>query len=270
MLVSSALPALHAQTCPVDHPKFEVASIRPSPPDRAVSNLNIRDGSFNTDNIRLDFLLQFAYGFPSHSGSFLVGAPPWLRSEGFDITANEDEALVSRLKDLLRSENQACLRSMIQDLLRDRFSLQSHFETRSMTVLALQVSKHGLKMQPAKVEPARDGSGESAADRWSGLHNDGQGKAEGRGATTPMIAEFVGNQSESSDRIVEDKTNLKGSYDFTLRWSPDQGSTARDGTDAAEPSLFTALDEQLGLKLTPQPEAVRVLVIDHVERPSEN
>jgi uncharacterized protein (TIGR03435 family) len=138
---------------------------------------------------------------------------------------------------------------MVQTLLADRFQLKFHRETRELPIYALVVAKNGAKLHAV-----------SAAGLGVGM---GKGRFNGRGADMPTLASVLSNEL---GRLVFDRTGLSGFYDFTLTFEPDDTRAA----DTAGPSLFTALQEQLGLRLEPQKGPVETLVIDHAEKPSAN
>ncbi len=268
-----ALAAMRAQTPPAAGPTFEVATVKPGAPDSNDSNVGFNVGRFTTKNATLKFIIQIAYNLNSGSEEQIVGGPSWVRSAPFDIYAKEDDALAAKIEKMPAEEHAETLRVMIQRLLADRFGLTVHFETRELPVNALVVAKGGSKLKPSVAAATSEGSGSGSAPRWGGLHNDGHGEVEGRSATLDMLANVLAAQPELGGRTVVNKTGMSGSYDFTLRWTPDIGTGApsgKEGADAAGPSLFTALQEQLGLKIESRKEPLQVLVIDHVGKPSEN
>ena len=254
-------------------PSFEVASIKPGRPDAQNSNLNFRPGHVVTENLTLRFLLQFAYGLSSGSNDQLVGGPSWVGSAPFDIDATEDEGLAKRLEAMSMEERSGVLRGMIQRLLADRFQLKVHHETRQLPVDALVVAKGGSRLTETAMTQATAEGSAAGPPRWSGLRHDGQGHIEGRGATMKMLASMLATLPEVGGRLVTDTTGLPGKYDFVLQWTPDEGTggagSGANGTEGG-PSLFAALEEQMGLKVEAKKAPVEVLVIDHVEKPSEN
>jgi uncharacterized protein (TIGR03435 family) len=166
-----------------------------------------------------------------------------------------DADTVSALNKLARAERQSQRQQMFENLLADRFQLKFHHETRELPVYNLVVAKGGLKMQASTAE------GSSSSMNNSSL--------SGKGMPIEGISFSVSNVV---GRQVVDKTGLTGKYDFTLTWTPDEmGAPSGASADAdSGPSIFTALEEQLGLKLVPAKGPVDVIVVDHIERPSEN
>jgi uncharacterized protein (TIGR03435 family) len=160
---------------------------------------------------------------------------------------------------------------MQQALLADRFKLKVHFETRLLPIYALVVAKGGPKLKASEMNPAN--RAEMAKPAFLQVRS---GRVAGAGTTIGMLAEVlerqdeVGNSPGGRGRIVVDKTNLSGRYDWTLHWTPWQDLSSGELSDSKGPSLFTALQEQLGLKLEPAKGKVEVVVIDHIDLPSEN
>jgi uncharacterized protein (TIGR03435 family) len=204
----------------------------------------------------------------------LVGGADWINTDRFDIQAKAAEADIPLLNapraGISNGNRQNGMNQMIQSMLADRFQLRTHRETRELPVFLLTVAKSGLKMQPT-VE-GRDGPG----GLKSGSSRSSQTKAtveiSGSGITMTRLANMLAGPAA---RAILDRTNLTGTYDFTLKFVVDQPAAAPPGatessTDPSGPSLFTALQEQLGLRLEAGKGPVDTLVIDSVQRPSEN
>jgi uncharacterized protein (TIGR03435 family) len=221
-------------------PAFEVASIRPNLSGGANTQINISGGRLTVTNGSLKTLIRNAYGI---LGFQLAGEPRWIDTDMYDIvatTGGSEKISADQLKPLL------------QNLLADRFALKVHWETRETSVYALMVDKNGPKFK------------ESSGTQEPGINTSkGSGKGRMRGTREPIsiLASNLGNQLGA---IVLDKTDLQRAYDWTLEWSLDPT------VDSTEPSLFTALREQLGLRLNSQKGPMETLVIDSVKKPSEN
>jgi uncharacterized protein (TIGR03435 family) len=206
-----------------------------------------------------------AYGIP---GSRTLDGPKWLDSTRFDIEAKMDDSVADHLRTLARDQRRLETQAMFQQLLANRFKLAVHWETRELPVYALIVARKGPKLQPAKDSP--EGTNISSSDSRSGL------QLTAKGLTLPQFAEALTQAvSRELGHDVIDKTEIEGRYDLTLKWTQDAGAVPIATTGAAAladsgPSIFTAVQEQLGLKLEPAKARVRVLVIDHAEMPSEN
>jgi|SRR5215469_8445072 len=232
--LSSVLSAAQTQ------PAFEVASIRRNV-HGGDARVDITRGRVTMNNATLRTLIRNGYDIQNFQ---FAGAPSWLDSDSFDISATiADHAAVS--------ENQ--YRALVRAMLADRFQLKVHWETRQGDVYALVVAKNGPKLKVSA-----DSSKEPGLNTNISAH---EGRMIGINAPVFYLSSVLGNKLSHP---VIDKTGLQGKYDWTLVWDPDPG------VDSTEPSIFTAVQEQLGLKLDAQKGPVKVLVIDSVERPSEN
>ncbi len=236
-------------------PVFEVATIKPSKPDAQGKGFGVRGHRISTFNTSLDDLITFAYGL--HEKQIAGGAAAWAGTDKFDITGEPD---------LPGTPNSEQLRGMIQKLLAERFQLKFHYEKKELPVYALVLGKPPLKMTQASAD-----SGSLPSLMFPGL-----GQLPAHNATMEDFAHVM--QQAVLDRPVVDQTGLKGRWDFTLNWTPDESQFAGMGVKVPPPSdkadapppLFTAIQEQAGLKLEPTRAPVQVLVIDHVQKPSEN
>lgn len=243
---------------------FEVSTVKQNKSGSSGSSSGFRDGRFLASNTTLKNVLQYrAYGIPE---SRILGGPPWIGSQRFDIEAKTDSAATERLRTLARDQRRIETRAMFQQLLADRFQLAVHLETRDLPLYVLVVQKKGPSLSPTKEPEGHSGTSS----------NDGQLTA--RGLTLAQLADTLTQElSRELGRVVIDKTGIQGRYDFALKWTPDTGAPPmNNGADAsapqpdAGPSIFTAIQEQLGLKLESSKGPVQVLVIDHAEMPSEN
>ena len=206
-------------------------------------------------------LIASAYNLPIGSeGRRIVNAPDWLNSEAerYELQAKIEESLFAAMQKMPPSQQRDQVALMEQSLLADRFKLKVHFETRQMPVYALVVAKDGPKLSVAK---------EGEASKLFVLDSEQGSEVTAQGVT---LDEFIHSPlMRAGGRSVVDQTGLAGTYDFTLKWASDL--VARDsGQESDAPSLFTAMQEQLGLKLVPTKGPIEVVVIDHIERPSEN
>jgi bla regulator protein BlaR1 len=253
-------------------PVYEVASIKPDKSSTDMTMLRTTPVGFRASNIVLKALIQQAYGVEENQ---ILGAPNWVGSERYDVEAKVSSSDTDALRNL--SPDQRNL--MLQPLLAERFQLKVHTETRNLPLFALVVAKGGPKLQEAKPgDTYPNGFKGFDGSAGAGLMHMGPGRLTGQGLTISFLARTLSQQLGST---VEDKTGLTGKYDFTLQWTPDRttspmssegGQQGRGATltDSSGPSIFTAIQEQLGLKLESQKGPVEVLVIDHVETPSEN
>jgi uncharacterized protein (TIGR03435 family) len=235
-------------------PAFDVASIRPHTPlphERSHIWSSSSDGNFRTMNVSLKAIIQYAFAMPE---SRIIDAPAWTSSQPFDIEAKSDDALNQRLHDLPSDQAKPIKLAMIQSLLADRFGLKTHREQRELPIYELVVAKSGSKLTPSKSD---------------GLHIDHwDNRFSAQGITLPMLAQEL---ARDVGRVIIDKTDLSGRFDIDLRWQPDDAPPVRlNGEETSLPSLFTALQEQLGLHLEAAKGPVEVLVIDDVHPPSSN
>ncbi len=208
-------------------------------------------------NFTLRGLIRVAYAVQDEQ---ISGGSDWINSEGFDIDAKVGKSVVDEMQKLGRVHGVSGRTRMLQALLADRFKLSLHSETKEIPVFALVIAKNGLKLQEAKPGNTYPNGIKGPAGRPIGagtLVEPERGKLVGQGVP---VSDLVENLSqELGGRIIVDKTGLKGKYDFTLQVAPDESQSA----------IFTALQEQLGLKLETQKLPIEVLVIDHAEKPSE-
>jgi uncharacterized protein (TIGR03435 family) len=246
-------------------PAYELAAIKPSKPGMG-STILFRPGGITANRVTLKFLMKMAYRVEDDQ---IVGAPKWVDSNNYDVEAKVDSSEFAELSKL--NENQRLL--MFQQLLADRFRLALHRETRDLPVYTLVIAKNGSKLQEAKpgdtyADGMKDPDGKPFGR--AGTMMRGNGRVIGQGIP---IADMVSALSEQLGRSVQDRTGLTGKYEIKLVWTPDEAQPGPDRgltADSPPPSLFTAIQEQLGLKLESRKAPVEVLVIDHVETPSEN
>ena len=243
---------------------FEVSAVKLNKSGSGSSGSSFKEGRFTATNIQLKNLMEYsAYGIPQPR---ILGGPKWLDSERFDIDAKMDSTAADRLKALSRDQRRTEMRAMFQQLLADRFKLAVHWETRELPVYVLVAAKKGPILQETRNPPGDTGT--SSDD----------GKFSGKGLTLTEFAETLTQElSRELGRAVIDKTGIQGRYDITLKWTPETGADSADsGADSTAPSpengpsIFTALQEQVGLRLESAKGSVKVLVIDHIEMPTEN
>jgi uncharacterized protein (TIGR03435 family) len=244
---------LLAQT-PVSPKEFDVVSVKPSAPDEHNSFMfRPLPGGIRAAGVPLKMLIMQSYDVKAFQVS---GGPDWIKTERWDVLAKVDGA-----------EGQiplAQMRPLLQAMMAGRFSLKVHRETKEMPVYALSVEKNGSKLV-ANVGAAwqfRPGNGSLVV------------KKGGSAALAAWLSQNLG-------RVVIDKTGLTGEYDYALEWSPDPGEGGPESiglppeapaphAETNGPSIFTALQEQLGLRLVSQKGPVEIIVIDRVERPTAN
>jgi len=229
-------------------PSFEVASIKPW------------DGT--GFGIRLLVYIQSAFGVPANSNGLLIG-PDWINNARYVIQTKPPDSIRDAMQKMTADEKRKITGQMQQSLLADRFKLKAHFETREMPEYELVVAKGGLKL---KENPDTSQSGISV----------GSSAIKGTAVSVPMLVNMLMAAPDIGGRVVINKTGLTGRYEVSLKWtpissaSPGNDNGAAPSADADTVSLFTAIEEQLGLKLVPTKGQGQVLIIDHIERPSAN
>ncbi len=268
---------IHGQSAA--QPEFEVASIKLAPPSdgrgRRIS-MNGGPGSkdpglFTCENCSVGMLISAAYGVKRYQ---LTGSPDWLENNRFLVSAKIREGATKEQ-----------FRLMQQALLADRFGLKVHWDTKEMQMYELVVAKGGVKIKEAGEPPLDDAPPATFAPGPAKLDPDGfpilpagrgpimimeRGKARYKTSDSTM-EELAVRLAGQLDKPVTDATGLKGKYEFTLSWDARGESTSPDSDADSGPTLFAALQQQLGLKLEPKKGMVDVLVIDKVEKtPTEN
>jgi uncharacterized protein (TIGR03435 family) len=239
-------------------PTFDVAAIRENTAANDGHHHIYNDPAeshFRTVNLSTKDLIQFAFGIPS---SQILGGPAWLDSAMYDTDAKSDASVDAQLKTLPSADARHEKQLMVQALLAERFQLKTHTETRQLPIFNLVVAKGGVTFKLDNKVGNTDDTGRNH------LHVSG---------TQNTVAVLARELAQMQGRAVINKTGLTGSYDLTLRWTPENSATPLlNGAPDPNPppDLFTAIQEQLGLKLESAKGPVEVMVIDHIERPSEN
>jgi uncharacterized protein (TIGR03435 family) len=235
------IPAMAADA----NPTFEVATIKPTRPDEHGPRYDFRSRRFSVIHASLSDLLKFSYGLQQ---SQIAKTQDWVNSESYDISAESD------------GEGDPSItqwQSMVGKLMADRFQLKFHYEKQEQTVYVLSVVKSGPKFTKSQ----------SDANAPGGMGIGPPGHLGANNQTMAGIASLFG--LGILNRPVVDQTGLTGKFDLRLTWTPDGPRPATESADAP-PDFFTAIQEQLGLKLVSARAPVDVLVIDHDERPSAN
>lgn len=255
-------------------PQFEVASIKPAAPDaRGTYIRNATGGRLDITNMPLKEMIVFAWRVQPYQ---ITGGPAWMATTRWDVSAKAESAPKPGEQPL-----------MLQALLADRFQLAIHHETKELPVYALTLARKDGKLGPNLTE-AKDG-GCATPDPTQPRPRLEPGQAPPRfcgqqmmspktlTAVSVPVANIVPMLARMLGRTVIDKTGLTGKYDISLEWAPDEAQygglppEARPtAPDLNGPSIFTALQEQLGLKLESQKGPVEILVVDRAEKPTEN
>jgi uncharacterized protein (TIGR03435 family) len=253
-----------AATSNLSAPVFSSVSIKAhesADPMRTKMMFSLMDGSFVANGVTLQRLVQMAYRVQDAQ---ISGGRDLLNKTKFDIEAKLDPSFVAAMHQQTSGGKNFDDRAMLKSLLADRFKLVAHSEAQTVDAYDLVADESGAKLQPVGEQPR--------------MMHLGPGELTSSGAPVELLA------AQLSARLglpVVDKTGLKGNYAFNLHWTPDKKQdealeqsgepvAPEPPADSNGPSLLTALQEQLGLKLEPQTEPVQMLVIDHVEAPAEN
>jgi len=275
-----------AQDSAAASPVYDVASIKPNKSDNGLFRMMFERNGFSATSVTLRMLIRTAYEVED---SQILGAPNWVNSEKYDVEARMESAVADELREMSEDQRYAERRRMLHALLADRFKLTLHRETKQLGGYVLVIAKNGPKLQEAKPGDTysngiKDGGRPLGADRFRlGRYRGGRGEAIGQARPMAKLVRLL--SKNILNRSVVDATGLTGNYDFTLHWTiaeESQGPMFKGAVDDQQVtgstrlpeswglSFFTAIQEQLGLKLEPQKGPGRILVIDHVEKPSGN
>ncbi len=276
VLAAAVLTAFTAaqSTSPAKPPAFEVASVKPNTSgDGRVLIAPQPGGRLNLVNVPLRFMIRYAYRVQDFQ---VVGGPDWISTTRFDVVAKAEGG----------NPSQEELQLMLRSLLADRFKLLVRPDMREMPTYSLVPAradgKAGAQLRKSDANCSGPASAPTAPPAPGQLppcgFNLGFGNLKARGSTMPVLASAL---STFAGRIVVDRTGLAGAYDVDLNWTPDQIPRPAGGgdqpvqvngatVDPNGPSLFTALQEQLGLKLESTKGPVDVLVVERAEKPAED
>lgn len=274
--VASTVAALRAEQPPAT-PAFEVASVKPASRDVLLQQGFLcgfgAGGRFRALGT-LQSLIACAYGIPgARAGQEISGGPKWLNDDLFAIAAT------SPGDQLPRSQSEGLV--MLRTLLADRFKLVVHRESKDVPMWALVIARRDGRLGPQLRPTASDCAAWIAGGRRGAPPPDNTDLPCGRGRVNASairnsamtLAQFANLLSPRVERPVQDRTGLAGSFYIDLQWKPDLGPTAAPDAglpDRLPTSIFTALQEQLGLKLESIKSALSILVIDHAELPTAN
>jgi uncharacterized protein (TIGR03435 family) len=265
--------------------RFDVASIRPSPPaDNFMYPPRGTAENFSARMATVESMIGFAYDIPVTIGMSvdpahfflphplnITGAPAWVDSDRYDLTAKAGPETLEAWSKLPKDQQTEELRGMMRALLAERFHLTMRHETRQMPVWALMMAKGGPKFKETAGPPPDVNDGIDPAKQYDkskpyrSRWKLGPGVIQGQDVTIGNFDGMLGSMREIESRKILDRTGLTGEYDLTLKWA-----SVDDPREADGPSLFTAIQEQLGLKLESTRAPMEVVVVDHIERPSEN
>ena len=256
-------------------PSFEVASIKPNRSGRADVSTNWGADTCVVKNVTAKRLIAMAYGVMEKDQ--IAEAPGWTESDRYDINAKIEDSMTEKMRRLPLDQQGEQFRLLVRSLLEDRFQLRVSHATKDLPVFALVVAKNGPKLAPTTLPPDDPANTRMRTPRFLRTPASGQLVARGQAivALLGMLSREVGGH------VVLDETGLKGEFDFKLQWTPEtssptlategsQTSLAASPSETSAPSIFTALQEQLGLKLESRKAPRDVIVVTQIKKPSEN
>jgi uncharacterized protein (TIGR03435 family) len=247
-----AAPAAASVTLPV----YDIVSIKPNKTGSGNVSVDSGDGNYRASNVSLKMLILNAYSLKE---SQIFNLPKWGNDARFDIKAKVLQPDKKALEALTGEQDGA----MLQPMLTDRFHLAFHHELKNLPVYEMVVVKTGAKFkETTAAETASEAGVNGVRAGGMSVHN------QSLIATGVPMSRLASTLSYQLHRIVVDKTGLTGNYNLTLTWAPDDGSP--QAPDSTLPSIFTAVQEQLGLKLQAGKADVEGFIIDHAEIPSED
>ncbi len=231
---------------PTAHPSFEVATVKRSAPDDKSHRFNIEGRRILVENQTVGSIMEVAFGVHPKQ---ILNLPTWADTQRFDVQGVPDQE---------GEPNVVQFREMLRKLLADRFGLQLHTEQREMDRYAMRIAKGGPKLERTK----------SAPDTLPSINGTGTKTTTSLKITNVSMEDLAQELQDVRDRPVVDETGLRGRFDCTLSWTRDDAPT--EDADNSVPGFFTAIQEQLGLKLEPSRGQVNVLVVDKLALPSAN
>jgi uncharacterized protein (TIGR03435 family) len=265
---------------PAPNALFEAASIKPQAPS---SDGLIRtmvqypaNGRLTAAGATVKSLICVAYGLSDFQ---VLGGPDWIEEDRYDVQASPGSALEEQLQKMKSEESTLVKRQMLQALLADRFKLTFHHDTKELPIYALVVAKGGFKLHESKPDDANpDPANESLHPTKKGMVRMSFQSTAFEMTATGMSMDGLARQLASQlGSTVQNQTGLKGIYDFTLHFTPDDARMDASGSganaalaDNGGTSIFAAVQDQLGLKLESKKGPVDVVVVDHVDKPSDN
>jgi uncharacterized protein (TIGR03435 family) len=249
-------------------PSWDVISIRPNKSANNMIRMMSTPDGISQSNVPIKSLIASAYGVKE---DLVSGGPGWVDSSSYDIEAKVAGPDVPTYKALTRDQRNL----MLQALLTDRFKLATHTETKELPIYELVLAKGGSKLTEAKPGDTYPNGfkGPDGVGHGGMMRMDGRGKLSAQGIPMANLVDILSRQLH---RTVVDKTGLTGKYDFNLEYTPDdapRGDGPAHGDAAPDPNgptIFTALEEQLGLHLNATKGPVKTIVIDHIDPPTEN
>lgn len=273
----AAQAAQAAQTSTAPLPSFEVVSIKPSPPTWTGGLIMQQDaGRYIAKDVTVRSLIRLAYNI--RLGDQMSGGPGWIDSEKYDIDAKVDDSLAGEMQKLSRLQQLERFRPMFQSLLEERFHLVVSHSTKELPIYALVVAKNGPKLTPTKSPPPDPANPVPPGSPSGRGFEIGDRELIANGVTMANLADMLFLHPDiRRGRLVVDETGIKGNFDFTLPWeasgllqNSDRDPGAAPQPDSSGQSIFTALQQQLGLRLEPKKSPMDCIVVEHIDRPTGN
>ena len=256
---SNSAPAAVRDSGSAFVPRFDVASVRQNLTPEPSWRMSFTDNGVSAKDVTLLYAVEEAYAL--YDEQFWSGIPPWIRDKRFDIEAKYD---VEKYPHISLEQR----RAMLQQLLADRFKLVVHHKQKEFPLYALTIAKGGPKLKETKPE---DLHVSSTYGPMCQVLRSKMGSTEMKGCSMEQLAHnLTGWTRDDLGRTIVDHTGLTGRYSFSLTWAPDTLPPSNSLDAGGSPSIFTAVQEQLGLLLRPEKGPLNTIVIDHVEMPSEN
>lgn len=242
-----------ASTWAVAGPDFDVVTVKVNDTGSGSSRLSIRDDVLQATNIQLDSLIEAAFDIRRDQ---ILRLPHWAQAAHYDVVAKVVDMTPEQLRGLSSDQR----RTMLRRLLEQRFHCQTHVESRTLPLLKLVVDKGGIKF--AEWQKPADGQ-----DNKKGSMSVNNEVMTAAGVPVDTLVRFLSSQTHMP---VVDETGLKGNYNFSMKWQREEQGPDSGLHDQGLPTIYAALPEQLGLKLESGKGPVNVLVVDHIEQPTEN
>ncbi|WP_160115090.1 TIGR03435 family protein [Bryocella elongata] len=262
---ATAQTAAGGPAAAVASPDFDVSTVKTNNTGSGSIRISVHDDMLRADNVVVKMLLE--QGFDIRQDQIL-GLPHWAEVNHYDITAKVVDMTPEQRKGLNKAERMA----MMQKLLVERFGVKTHVETRILPRLDLVIAKDGMKLEEFKAPPPVEGGAdkpelEKFDPKRGGSMTGSNNELTGTGVEMAPLINFLSNQTHMP---VADKTGLKGKYSFHLKWQREDEGAQSGLHDDSLPTIYSAITEQLGLKLESAKGPVQVLVVDHIDLPEEN
>lgn len=253
---------LGAQSAPAKGPEYEVVSVKPTKEQSGSMMIKPTADGYSATGANALFMIMDAYQLRNFD--LVMGLPAWAKTMRFDVETKMSPEMIEESKKLTQDERDRQRRLMVRAMLVDRFKLVAREESKEMPVYALVPSKGGFRLKPlVSSEPEKTGAKLPNGMRGGMLMN-GHNSLTGQSISIQFLASALSN---TVHRQVVDRTGITGDYDFTLKFQPED---APAGGDSSDPSIFTALEEQMGLKLEPTRDKVPSVIVEHIEQPGAN